>query len=69
VVKDWGCFYKKFIICCRDRLFFSNNVTQWSEKLPAIYHGHFAFFDVEKLAEDKTKNIIFINVIRKPLDR
>jgi hypothetical protein len=36
---------------------------------PAIYHGHFAFIDLDKYSEDKTKNIIQINMIRKPLDR
>ena len=52
-----------------DQLFFANNITSWKERMPAIYHGHFAFIDMHKLAEDKSKNIVHINMIRKPLDR
>ena len=52
-----------------DQLFFANNVTGWKDRLPAIYHGHFAFIDLHKLSDDKTKNIVHINMIRKPLDR
>jgi heparan sulfate 2-O-sulfotransferase HS2ST1 len=52
-----------------DQLFFGRNITTWSDKLPAIYHGHFAFIDLDKYSEDRAKKIVYINVIRKPLDR
>ena len=52
-----------------DQLFFSKNISTWSDKIPGIYHGHFAFIDIEKYTDDKSQQILYINVIRKPLDR
>jgi heparan sulfate 2-O-sulfotransferase HS2ST1 len=52
-----------------DQLFFAKNISTWSERLPAIYHGHFAFVDLDKYSDDKSKKIVHINMIRKPLDR
>jgi hypothetical protein len=52
-----------------DQIFFANNIKKKKEKHPAIYHGHFAFIDLYKLADDKSKNIVHINMIRKPIDR
>ncbi len=53
-----------------DRVYFSKNITSWSEKWPAIYHGHFAYFDVEQFgAKGSPANFVYINVIREPLER
>ena len=32
-----------------NQAFFARNVTGWREKLPALYHGHFAYIDFESL--------------------
>ncbi|XP_011556173.3 heparin sulfate O-sulfotransferase [Plutella xylostella] len=46
---------------------FAQNVTRWSEVKPALYHGHMAFLNFERLGTP-TKPV-YINLIRKPLDR
>lgn len=46
---------------------FVHNVTEWDSMKPALYHGHMAFVDFDKFGVVKMP--IFINIIRKPLDR
>ncbi|XP_072936425.1 heparin sulfate O-sulfotransferase [Epargyreus clarus] len=46
---------------------FAQNVTRWQDMKPALYHGHMAFLNFERLGT--TSKPIFINLIRKPLDR
>ncbi|XP_026490505.1 heparin sulfate O-sulfotransferase [Vanessa tameamea] len=46
---------------------FAQNVTKWQEMKPALYHGHMAFLNFERLGTSSKP--IFINLIRKPLDR
>ncbi|XP_022910986.1 heparin sulfate O-sulfotransferase [Onthophagus taurus] len=43
-----------------------NNITKWSDMKPALYHGHFAYLDFTKFSKHKP---MYINIIRKPLDR
>nr|CAG4640969.1 EOG090X088H [Eulimnadia texana] len=50
-----------------DQLRFVNNVTNWTEKLPALYHGHLSFLDFANLGASELP--LYVNVIRKPLDR
>ncbi|CAH0557068.1 unnamed protein product [Brassicogethes aeneus] len=45
---------------------FVKNVTNWKSIKPALYHGHFAFVDFSKFGVPKP---LYINIIRKPLDR
>ena len=50
--------------------FFARNVTGWREKLPALYHGHFAYIDFENLGVASTPlRPLWINLVRRPLDR
>jgi len=51
-----------------DQAFFARNVTGWKEKLPAMYHGHFAYIDFENLGV-ATPRPVWINLVRRPLDR
>ncbi|CAG5048311.1 unnamed protein product [Parnassius apollo] len=46
---------------------FAQNVTNWREMKPALYHGHMAFLNFERLGTSSKP--VFINLIRKPLDR
>ncbi|XP_045511728.1 heparin sulfate O-sulfotransferase [Colias croceus] len=46
---------------------FAQNVTKWREIKPALYHGHMAFLNFDRLGTSSKP--IFINLIRKPLDR
>ncbi|XP_059061835.1 heparin sulfate O-sulfotransferase [Achroia grisella] len=46
---------------------FAQNVTRWQDVKPALYHGHMAFLNFERLGASSKP--IFINLIRKPLDR
>ena len=43
-------------------------MTGWKEKLPAMYHGHFAYIDFENLGV-ATPRPVWINLVRRPLDR
>ncbi|CAG9862781.1 unnamed protein product [Phyllotreta striolata] len=49
-----------------NQLKFVQNVTNWNSMKPALYHGHFAFIDFSKFGAPKP---LFINLIRRPLDR
>ncbi|KAL4219659.1 Heparan sulfate 2-O-sulfotransferase 1 [Mactra antiquata] len=51
-----------------DQMRLIQNITEWSEKKPAIYHGHFYYIDFSKLGYNDRRPV-FINIIRKPLDR
>ncbi|CAH1105871.1 unnamed protein product [Psylliodes chrysocephalus] len=53
-------------VTLENQLKFVQNVTNWKSMKPALYHGHFAFFDFSKYGAPKP---LFINLIRKPLDR
>ncbi|XP_048587162.1 heparan sulfate 2-O-sulfotransferase 1 [Nematostella vectensis] len=55
------------VMSVTDQLRFAHNITQWSERLPAFYHGHVQYIEFQSLGV--TKPVIYINVIRKPLDR
>ena len=50
-----------------DQMRFVHNMTTWRQKLPAVYHGHLAYVDFERLGVRKRP--LYINIVRKPLDR
>ncbi|XP_065342688.1 heparin sulfate O-sulfotransferase [Cloeon dipterum] len=43
------------------------NVSDWREMRPAFFHGHLAFVDFQKFGTPLRP--VYINVVRKPLDR
>ena len=46
------------------------NMTTWSGNFPAVYHGHFAYFDIPQgILQTSSTKPVWINVIRKPVDR
>lgn len=49
-----------------DQARFINNITQWQVKKPALYHGHVGFINFPNFG---ASHPIFINILRKPLDR
>ncbi|GIY13513.1 heparan sulfate 2-O-sulfotransferase 1 [Caerostris darwini] len=55
------------VLSLSDQVRFVQNITLWSAKKPALYHGHIAFLDFSRLG--MAKKPIFINIVRKPLDR
>ncbi|XKL68755.1 hypothetical protein PGB90_006524 [Kerria lacca] len=49
-----------------DQARFVYNITSWNEKKPALYHGHVGFINFQVFGATVP---IFINILRKPLDR
>ncbi|XP_023345285.1 heparin sulfate O-sulfotransferase-like isoform X2 [Eurytemora carolleeae] len=56
----------KNILSFNDQLEISRNISAWSS-LPLLFHGHFAYFEPSTLGVDV--HPVFINLIRKPLER
>ncbi|ENN75239.1 hypothetical protein YQE_08248, partial [Dendroctonus ponderosae] len=54
------------VLSLTNQIKFVTNVTEWGSMKPALYHGHFAYIDFSKFGVFKP---LYINVIRKPLDR
>nr|XP_040583782.1 heparin sulfate O-sulfotransferase-like isoform X2 [Lepeophtheirus salmonis] len=50
-----------------DQITFVNNITSWSKRLPALYHGHFSYLNFERLGSPLSP--LYINMIRRPIDR
>lgn len=49
------------------QLRFAANVSSWTERRPAIYHGHLGFLDFAALGVPLRP--LFINLVRDPLER
>ncbi|XP_044750881.1 heparin sulfate O-sulfotransferase-like isoform X2 [Coccinella septempunctata] len=54
------------VLSLNNQLELARNITFWNVMKPALYHGHFAYFDFSKFHVPKP---YFINIIRRPLDR
>ncbi|MCL4119971.1 UNVERIFIED_CONTAM: hypothetical protein GTU68_010791 [Idotea baltica] len=50
-----------------DQVRFVQNVSFWNEKKPAIYHGHIAYIEFKRFGA--VADPIYINILRKPLER
>lgn len=55
------------VMSLSDQARFVYNVTSWASKKPALYHGHIAYLDFSRFGVYQKP--VFINLIRKPLDR
>ncbi|GLH02308.1 Heparin sulfate O-sulfotransferase [Gryllus bimaculatus] len=55
------------VLTLANQLKFVQNVSYWHSIKPALYHGHMAFVNFEKFGVNQ--HPIYINIIRKPLDR
>jgi len=49
-----------------DQAYFSKNASLWRQRKPVLYHGHFAHISFDQFGYAKP---IYINMIRRPLDR
>lgn len=50
-----------------DQMLFAYNITSWWQKMPAVYHGHLAYVEFERFS--LRNRPLYINIVRKPLDR
>lgn len=50
-----------------DQMLFAYNITSWWRKMPAVYHGHLAYVEFERFS--LRNRPLYINIVRKPLDR
>ena len=55
------------VLSLSDQYRFAQNITRWTEKHPALFHGHIAYFDFAAFGVDKLP--VFINIVREPIDR
>jgi len=55
------------VLSISDQMRFANNVTSWTAKKPALYHGHVAYLEFSRFG--LTQKPIYINILRDPLDR
>ena len=56
-----------WVMSIADQMRFGKNITTWTAKMPAFYHGHQAFIDFAKLGIEQRP--LYINIVRKPLER
>jgi len=56
----------RHLLSPRDQQAIARNISAWSD-LPMLLHGHFSYFEASVLGLDI--NPVFINLMRKPLDR
>lgn len=54
------------VMSIQDQRTLAMNVTAWTEKQPALYHGHIAYIDFGLFG---AKRPIYVNLIREPLER
>lgn len=54
------------VLSLADQARFVNNVTNWNQRKPALYHGHMGFIDFSRFG---FRRPIYINILRDPLDR
>ncbi|XP_063699535.1 heparin sulfate O-sulfotransferase [Culicoides brevitarsis] len=55
------------VLSLPNQIKFARNVSSWQAMKPAFYHGHVAYLDFTKFGI--AQKPIYINLIRKPLDR
>jgi len=65
-----GSGLTSYTLSLQDRVRLMSNMTEWTSNFPSVYHGHFAYFDTpEGLLQPSSPKPVWINVIRKPVDR
>lgn len=55
------------VLSLANQMQFVNNITYWNEIKPAFYHGHMAYVEFARFGAGRQP--LYINLIRKPLDR
>jgi len=55
------------VLSLEDQARFVANVSNWSQRKPALYHGHIAFLDFNKFGSNQ--KVIYINMLRDPIQR
>ncbi|OQV15820.1 Heparan sulfate 2-O-sulfotransferase 1 [Hypsibius exemplaris] len=55
------------VLSLADQMRFAQNITRWTEKHPALFHGHLAWFDLTAFGVPRLP--VYINIVRDPIDR
>ncbi|XP_065325293.1 heparan sulfate 2-O-sulfotransferase 1-like isoform X2 [Gordionus sp. m RMFG-2023] len=62
--------FKRNLLTPMDQILLANNITSWIPDKSFVYHGHFSYFNIEKLgSKGDIRNVVYVNVLREPFNR
>ncbi|XP_072176727.1 heparan sulfate 2-O-sulfotransferase 1-like [Diadema setosum] len=62
-----GTVGNSHVLSVQDQMTIVRNMSSWTTKHPAFFHGHFAYIDFPSFGS--TLNPLYVNMVRSPLER